>query len=181
MRKKIAILFIAVISLFSISAKENYSSLFISLDLGYLDPLFDKTIYNQIVPRINVVPNLDLDINLNLVIPLDKRYDSLSFGTILNLIYRPFYNGLFFSFSLFDIAYVFGNDAPLDRLNFLNQLGLGYKFYIDRFYLEPALIFINPNGVYDATVSELSNSLGGFPFIRFQFLVGYKICDLENL
>ncbi|MBK5200636.1 MAG: hypothetical protein JJE21_03785 [Spirochaetaceae bacterium] len=177
MRKKIAVLLITLISIFSISAEEKSSSLFIGLDLGYLDPFVNNTIYNQIVPRINVVPGLDLELDLNLVIPKDSSYDSISFGSTLNLDYSPFNNGLFFSFSLFDIAYVFGNDAPLNRLNFLNQLGFGYTFYINRFALEPALIFINPNGVYDETVSELSNSLGGYPFLRFQFLLSYKICD----
>lgn len=177
MRKKIILLVLTLISIFNISAEDNSSSLFIGIDLGYLDPLFNDTFYNQIVPRINVVPGLDLDLALNLVIPKDTSYESTSFGSILNLDYRPFNNGLFFSFSIFDIAYVFGNDAPLNRLNFLNQLGFGYSFYIHRFVVEPALIFINPNGVYDETVSELSNSLGGYPFLRFQFLLSYKICD----
>jgi len=177
MRKKIAIILISSISLFSISAEDNSSSLYLGVDLGYLDPIFNGTIYNQIVPKINVVEGLDLDLAINLVIPKDKTYDSLSLGSVLNLNYYPFDNGLFFSFSLFDIAYVFGNDAPLDRLNFLNQLGLGYSIYKGRFSFEPSLVFINPNGVYDETVAELSNSLGTYPFIRFQFLLSYKICD----
>jgi hypothetical protein len=179
MKKIIAVFLILLISS-SAFCDDDVSSIYFGLDLGYLDPLLNKTVYNQIETKMSVAPGLEFSIPVNYVIPTEKNKDATSLGAALNLNYRPFENGLFFSFSMFDISYVFGSDAPSTRLNYLNQMGLGYTFGVKKFQIEPAIIFINPNGVYDVTINQLKESLGGYPTIRLQFIVSYRIFEIKN-
>lgn len=175
MKRILLILLLCSVVLLNLSATDDKSSIYIGIDLGYLDPLFSSTVYNQVSVKLNVSPGLEFSFPINYVIPLKDNYDSSSLGCALNMDYYPFENGLFFSFSLFDLAYVFGSDAPYTRLKYLNQIGLGYSFYISKFLIEPTIIFINPNGIYDLTISQLKNALGGYPSIRCQLMVGYRL------
>jgi hypothetical protein len=175
MKRLLLILLICIAVIPNLSAENDKSSIYLGLDLGYLDPLLSSTLYNQVSVKFDIAPGLEFSFPINYVIPLKDNYDSSSLGCALNLDYHPFENGLFFSFSLFDVTYVFGSDAPSTRLNYLNQMGLGYSFIFKKFLIEPSFIFINPNGVYDVTINQLKNALGGYPTIRFQFIVGYRL------
>jgi hypothetical protein len=175
MKRLLLTLLLCLAVILNLSADDDRSSIYLGLDLGYLDPLFSGTVYNQVSVKLDVAPGLEFSLPINYVLPFKDNYDSSSLGCALNLDYHPFENGLFFSFSLFDIAYVFGSDAPYTRLNYLNQMGLGYSFVFNKFLFEPALIFINPNGVYDVTINQLKESLGGYPTIRCQLMISYRL------
>jgi hypothetical protein len=176
--KKFILLLLFCIAITPNLFADDKSSIYLGVDLGYLDPIFSSTIYNQVGFKLDVAPGLEFSVPINYVLPLKDNFDSSSLGCALNLDYHPFENGLLFSFSLFDLAYVFGSDAPPCRLNYLNQIGIGYSFPINKFLFEPTILFINPNGVYDVTINQLKDSLGGYPTIRCQFIVSYKIFEI---
>lgn len=181
MKKMIILLILCFTISSTLYADEDGSSIYVGLDLGYLDPFFSNTIYNQINIKLIAAPDLEFSLPINYTIPIKDNYDSSSLGCALNLDYHPFENGLFFSFSLFDVVYVFGSDAPTTRLNYINQMVLGYSIQIGKFLFEPGIAFINPNGVYDVTINQLKDSLGGYPTIRCQLMISYKIFESDNM
>ncbi len=171
----LCIIYLVPINLFAVT---NKSSLDLSLDLAYIDPFIDDILYNEVTFNLKVEDDFSLRIPLNFVIPLDKETDVKGVGGSIDILYRPLFNGIFVSFSLVKIEYLFGIDAPLDNLQYLSRLSFGYTYGInENLYIEPSVSFFNLNGIYEESLDILKDSFNSFPSLRASLCIGYKIIN----
>jgi hypothetical protein len=174
------VVFLCIIFSLSINlfANSDKSSLDLSLDLAYIDPFIDDVLYNEMTLNLNIEEDFSLRIPINLVIPLDGNIDVKGVGGSIDVLYRPLFNGIFISFSLVKIEYLFGIDSPLENLQYLSKLSFGYTYAIDEtLYIEPAVSFFNLNGIYEESLDILKDSFGSFPSLRASLCIGYKVID----
>jgi len=178
--KRVVFLFLLSVSIFSkLYSIDDVSSIDLAIDLSYIDPFIDNVIYNEITPSINIYDDLSIRLPINFIIPTDNNLDILGIGYSIDVLYRPFFNNIYISFSLIKVEHLFGLDAPYENLQYLNKLSLGYSyFYNDKIFIEPAISFINLNGIYDESISTLKDSFEGFPTTRFSLIVGYRIINI---
>ncbi len=178
--KRIVFLFIFSISIISnLYSIDDVSSIDLAIDLSYIDPVINNVIYNEITPSINIYDDLSLRIPVNFIIPIDKNLDVYGIGSSIDVLYRPFFNNIFISFSLIKVEYLFGLDSPYENIQYLNKLTFGYSYhYNEKIFIEPAMSFFNLNGIYDDSISTLKDSFKGFPTTRFSLLVGYRILNI---
>ncbi len=175
------IVFLCFLVLLSIGgfASENKSSLDVAIDMCYIDPFKDNVVYNELTLGLNIDEDLSLRIPINLVIPTTSNIDLVGLGGSIDVLYRPLFNGIFISFSLVKIQYLFGYDAPLDNIQYLNKVSFGYTFNVfDSWFIEPSILFFNLNGMYEDSLLLLRESFNGFPSVRGSLLVGYKLCEI---
>lgn len=180
--KRIVFLFIISSTLiFNLYAIEDISSIDLAIDVSYLDPFIDDVIYNEITPSLNIYDDLSLRIPINFIIPTTKNLDLYGIGTSIDVLYRPFFNNIFISFSLIKIEYLFGLDSPFENIQYLNKLSFGYSYQFNKkIFIEPAITFFNLNGIYQDSISTLKNSFNDFPTTRFSLLVGYRIINFNT-
>ena len=154
------------------------SSIDVAVDLLYIDPFIDNIIYNEITFSLNISDDLSLRIPVNIVAPLSKNISLVGIGGSIDALYRPFFNGIFISFSLVKIQYLTGYDAPFEKMQYLNKLSFGYTFQISKkIFIEPSVAFFNINGIYEDSILALKDSFNDFPAVRASLLVGYKILN----
>jgi hypothetical protein len=155
------------------------SSLDIAVDVAYIDPFIDHIIYNEITIALNINKDLSLRIPINIVFPTSKNLNLVGIGGSIDVLYRPFLNGIFISFALAKIQYLTGYDAPFEKIQYLNKLSFGYTFHIsEKVFIEPSVAFFNINGIYEDSILALKDSFNDFPSVRASLLVGYKIINL---
>lgn len=179
--KKVVFLFLFfVLSICNVYANDESSSIDIAIDVSYLDPLINNIIYNEITPSIKISSDLSIRLPINFIIPREKNLDLIGIGTSIDVLYRPFFNNLFISFSMIKVEWLLGLDAPFENINYLNKLSFGYTFYIkDKLFIEPSISFFNLNGIYEESITILKNNLVGFPTTRFSLLVGYQLFNIN--
>ncbi|MGD1822702.1 MAG: hypothetical protein ACPKM0_08080 [Pleomorphochaeta sp.] len=181
MKKVVFLLLFNTIVLVNIFSIDDSSSIDIAIDISYIDPIFNEVIYNEITPSLNVTQDLSLRIPFNLVIPVDRDIDLLGLGASIDVLYRPFLNNFFISFSLIKFEYLLGLDAPYEDFQYLNKLSFGYTFLRDnKVYIEPAISFFNLNGIYEDSILVLQESYNDFPVARLSILIGYRILNINT-
>ncbi|MCY1151121.1 MAG: hypothetical protein PQJ49_01690 [Sphaerochaetaceae bacterium] len=176
--KRVVFLCLIILIHFNLFASDDKSSLDLSLDLAYIDPFIDDILYNELTLNLDIEEDFSLRIPVNFVIPLDGNTDVKGIGGSIDVLYRPLFNGVFVSFSLVKIEYLFGVDAPLENLQYLSKLSFGFTYDIaESLYIEPSVSFFNLNGIYEESLDILKDSFNSFPSLRASLCIGYKIID----
>jgi hypothetical protein len=73
-------------------------------------------------------------------------------------------------------GYLFGSDASLERLQYLDEFSLGYRWHPKKgkFFIEPSITLFDPSGVYSTEYEALKESFQKFPDLRLSVLIGYE-------
>ncbi|MCH3918582.1 MAG: hypothetical protein LKE40_14205 [Spirochaetia bacterium] len=161
-------------------AESRMAHFSIAADVAYTDPFISKLVYNHVCATVNLDKNFSLRVPLVYAISLDDRDVSL-LSSGVQLDYYPFQLPLFISLSMVDVAYLFGIDAPLERLQYLDEVAIGYHWDIsDGFFVEPAVVLFDPSGVYADAYEAVTESFGDFPKIRFELHIGFNLFDFPE-
>jgi len=147
----------------------------IGVDVAYLDPQISSLMYNQVSTTISLSSEFSLRLPLTYVIG-NSETDVTMLGGGVALDYQPFAIPLFVSLSMVHCGYLFGSDAPLERLQYLDEFSLGYRWHPKKgkFFIEPSITFFDPSGVYSTEYEALKESFQKFPDIRLSVLIGYE-------
>ncbi|MFA6890623.1 MAG: hypothetical protein WCQ66_00910 [Sphaerochaetaceae bacterium] len=150
------------------------ASAWTALDVMAVDALWSGQCTIRMEAGVRMADGFGLRIPFSCIRRLGS-YDVTFLGGGVHLEYRPFENGLFVSFGVFEGGWFLGADRPQESGCLLNEMAFGYTWrFPSHWFVEPTIRIRDPSGVFATEQNRMEEAFGSYPMVRLSVLVGWE-------